>query len=357
MKELIILFCIIAILSYTVESGIPFPKFGLGNKAQRDGKTRRTSNENDHHEMNEYIDEYICNDEFYAPLTLNDNDKTNNNNINYGQKSSSSRNNINNVNSNNHNYMNDNPMSNNNKDINNEKRTSHQIYNAEEILANDNESPDSMSSVSQFEPLQVMCEVNGYLVPAIIDTGAQITIMSSACAKRCRVSSNIDTRYAGRAIGIGSSDIIGRINGLDMRIGPVNFKNEVSILREARVDFLIGMDFLKRFKCDVSFNDHCLRLRVKDKRFKVPLVSENIDRPLVSASFAGIEARNDEGNDDVVEMNAVNAGMGDYRRAASSKSSSDASFISSKNNNNNSDVFDYESEEDNLGEPCSMEGV
>jgi len=43
--------------------------------------------------------------------------------------------------------------------------------------------------------------------------------MSASCAKRCRVSSNIDSRYAGKAIGVGTSEIIGRINQLDMRIG------------------------------------------------------------------------------------------------------------------------------------------
>ena len=348
---LIIVLSIIAILPNTVESGIPFPKFGVGSKGQKESKTKRTSNDNNNKEMN--YEEHLYNDEFYAPSAPTDNDKTNVD-INYDH---SSRNNEKNMNNNNNHYMENNQRSNNNNmnnDINNGKRrTTHEIYNAEDVITHD--ESENINYVSHFEPLQVMCEVNGFLVPAIIDTGAQITIMSSACAKRCHVSSSIDTRYAGRAIGIGSSDIIGRINGLEMRIGPVNFKNEVSILREARVDFLIGMDFLKRFKCDVSFNDHCLRLRVKDKRFKVPLVSDNMNRNSVSAPFAGVEARNDEEkSDDVIEMNAVNAGTSNYH-AASSKSSSDESFTSTKYGNN--DVFESEGDYENLGEPCSMEGV
>jgi DNA damage-inducible protein 1 len=60
----------------------------------------------------------------------------------------------------------------------------------------------------------VLCEVNGFLVPAIIDTGAQITVMSASCAKRCRISNKIDARFSGRAVGVGSSDIIGRIGAV-----------------------------------------------------------------------------------------------------------------------------------------------
>lgn len=50
---------------------------------------------------------------------------------------------------------------------------------------------------NKFEPLRVMCEINGYMVPAIIDTGAEITIMSHSCAKKCRIANTIDTNYAG----------------------------------------------------------------------------------------------------------------------------------------------------------------
>lgn len=140
----------------------------------------------------------------------------------------------------------------------------------------DREESDSirMDDIADFAPLQVMCEVNGYSVPAIIDTGAQISIMSYGCAQRCRISGNIDTKYSGRAIGVGSSDILGRINGLSMRVGPISFDGKVSILRDSRVDFLIGLDFLKRFNCEVSFKDNALKLQVRNKTYKIPLMSD-----------------------------------------------------------------------------------
>ena len=134
----------------------------------------------------------------------------------------------------------------------------------------------SRESSGNFEPVKVLCEVNGFIVPAIIDTGAQISIMSAACAKRCHVT-NIDTRFAGRAIGVGSisSEILGRANGLAMRIGPVNFQNNISILKQgARVDFLIGLDFLRRFNCEVSLKEGVLKIYVRNRLFKVPFEQE-----------------------------------------------------------------------------------
>eukprot|EP01036_Dinobryon_divergens_P031020 gene31020-40355_t len=130
-------------------------------------------------------------------------------------------------------------------------------------------------TAGSFDPLQIMCEVNGFLVPAIIDTGAEISIMSSSCAKRCHLSNIIDTRYSGKAIGVGTSDILGGIDDLQLRIGPINFKNKISILRNSRCDFLIGLDILRRFKCEISFGEKFIKLQVKRNIIRVPLVSNN----------------------------------------------------------------------------------
>lgn len=126
-----------------------------------------------------------------------------------------------------------------------------------------------------FHPIQVMCEVNGHLIPAMIDTGAEITVMSSACARRCRLSNLIDDQHSGKAIGVGFSDIIGGIEGLGMRIGPLNFQNKVSILRHSRCDFLIGLDVLRRFNSEISLKDRILKLNVRGEEVRIPIVSSN----------------------------------------------------------------------------------
>ena len=131
----------------------------------------------------------------------------------------------------------------------------------------------AISSSSLFEPIQVMCEINGYLIPAMIDTGAEITVMSSSCARKCSLSRAIDPRHSGKVIGVGHSDIIGGIDGLSMRIGPLNFQNRVSILRDSRCDLLIGLDVLERFKCEISLKDRSLRFNVKGNQVRIPIIN------------------------------------------------------------------------------------
>lgn len=129
-----------------------------------------------------------------------------------------------------------------------------------------------------FDPIRVMCEINGHIVPAMIDTGAEISVMSSSCAKLCQVANLIDPQHAGRAVGVGSSDILGAIDHLNLRIGPLNFQNRISILQNSRCDLLIGLDILQRFKCEINLRDRVLRFNVRGDNIRIPLINSDSKR-------------------------------------------------------------------------------
>ena len=57
--------------------------------------------------------------------------------------------------------------------------------------------------------LFVRCEINHQEIMALVDTGAQTTIMSEACARRVGLLHLVDKRFSGVAKGVGQSNILG----------------------------------------------------------------------------------------------------------------------------------------------------
>ncbi|VDQ17587.1 unnamed protein product [Trichobilharzia regenti] len=72
--------------------------------------------------------------------------------------------------------------------------------------------PETFGQVSM---LFINCKIKDQVIKAFVDSGAQSTIMSENCARRCNLDSLIDKRWAGLAYGVGTQTIIGRVhNGL-----------------------------------------------------------------------------------------------------------------------------------------------
>src|SRR5437868_5177303 len=100
--------------------------------------------------------------------------------------------------------------------------------------------------------LYVNIEVNGHPITAFVDSGAQSTIMSMKCAEQCGITRLIDTRFAGIAVGVGSGKIVGRVHIAQMKFGQTHFPISITILETSDVDFLFGLDTLRRYRCCID---------------------------------------------------------------------------------------------------------
>ncbi|KAJ0733988.1 putative Ubiquitin-like domain, UBA-like superfamily, Ubiquitin-associated domain-containing protein [Helianthus annuus] len=108
--------------------------------------------------------------------------------------------------------------------------------------------------------LYVDMEVNGVPLKAFVDSGAQSTIISKSCAERLGLLRLLDQRYKGIAQGVGQSEILGRIHVAPIKIGNIFYPCSFLVLDSPNMEFLFGLDMLRKHQCIIDLKDNVLRV-------------------------------------------------------------------------------------------------
>ncbi|CAF1604019.1 unnamed protein product [Adineta ricciae] len=141
------------------------------------------------------------------------------------------------------------------------QRRIHDIINMQNVQDNMEHAVEHAPEVfGHVVMLYINCKVNGHLVKAFVDSGAQMTIMSQACAERCGIMRLVDRRFSGIAKGVGTQKIIGRIHLAQLEIEKHYFATSLSVLEDQPMDMLLGLDMLRRHQCVLDLNKNVLRL-------------------------------------------------------------------------------------------------
>lgn len=109
-----------------------------------------------------------------------------------------------------------------------------------------------LSRRSRARMCHVPCHLQNVCVEMMVDTGAEISIISNNLAKELKLSNHINRQEQGIAAGVGRARIIGKIHKVICSLGDVDFSMDLMVLDVHDRMLIMGMDHMRKYNCIID---------------------------------------------------------------------------------------------------------
>ncbi|OHT03641.1 Clan AA, family A2, retrotansposon aspartic peptidase [Tritrichomonas foetus] len=134
----------------------------------------------------------------------------------------------------------------------------------ENFLSTFDSSPELFIPVNSL--YYIYGEINNHKIEALVDTGAQISIMSLKLAQKLSIEFLIDVNMIVNYTGIdGKNQAHGVINSVKMKVGNQIDRVRLVIIKHRDDYCILGLDWIKRNHAVLDFNQEIITLRNKEK--------------------------------------------------------------------------------------------
>lgn len=125
-----------------------------------------------------------------------------------------------------------------------------------------------------YDLIFIHCKVNGVSLTAMVDTGAQMSVLPLNLAKKCHVDWLIDPRFKTITCGVGVQKSEGRIHELKIELEGMIFPNPFVVLNGTNRFCIFGIDWLTKNRAIIDIPSRCLRIQGKTIPFQPPPSTE-----------------------------------------------------------------------------------
>lgn len=159
-------------------------------------------------------------------------------------------------------------------------------------------SPESFVSVTF---LYIKLTIKGHEAYALVDSGAQLTIIHPDLAEKFGILNLVDKRFASMTVGVGSQQSQGRIHSVPVSLGDTNVELPCSFtVLETHVGILFGLDMLRRHKCNIDLAKDALIIGGQEVKFMSESEIEKKILPLQVAEMEKLKQKMASGEPSVV---------------------------------------------------------